>query len=181
MVRWRNVAFVWSWCVICLAVCASGATAGTAERDSTLTDYVVQHCLIAGSARPDRESIILFVDFLRFGCMSCLNQFLELCDTLKDVSRRDGPLNVVVVFKRNGQEEHLQSRAMRSWLHGSGLSLPMTLIPADVFSTFGVEGTAFMILDRHKEFTYFGPIPSTPDERKSVVDRITALKRLRAR
>ena len=179
--KWKNLAFVLSWFVVCLTICTSDATAGAAAKDSSLTDYVVRHCLTAANARTGRESIILFVDFLRFGCMSCLNQFLDLCDTLKDVSRKEGPLNVVVVFKRDGQAENVQSRAMRSWLNGSGLSLPMTIIPAEVFTSFGVEGTALMILDRHKEFAFYGPIPSTPAERTSAVDRIVALKRLPVR
>ncbi len=177
MGRWKNTTLAWSLCVIFAAASSSEAKALVAAGDSTLTGYIVQHCLTAENTQPNRESVILFVDFLRFGCISCLNQFLEFCDTLKVVSGSAGRMNVVVVIKRDRQEENIQSRAMRSWLNGCGLNLAMTLVPADVFPVFGVEGTALMILDRHREFVYFGPIPVTPGERKSVVDRIIALKR----
>ncbi len=177
MGKWKTIRRICCCVLVCVVVGHVYASPGGTAADSTLTDYVLRHCLSSDNVQPGRESVILFVEFLRFGCLTCLDQFLDFCDTVRKTSGTAGPVNVVVVIKRDRQEERTQFRAMRSWLDACGLNLPFILAPEGVFSEFGVGSTALMILDRRKDFAWFGPIPATPAERKSVIERIIMLKK----
>ena len=175
MLAWKPIWFA----VLVILLCAS-ATGGTTNRifagsDTTLVDYLHTTLGAAERSAPARPSVVVLFDFLRFGCVPCLNDFLDLCDTLRQFRGDPPSFSIHLLIRRNDQPAGDQEREMRSWLRSSGTDLPFHLVPGEAFNRYGLTDVTVLLLDAAGAFEHIARLPKTGAERADIVRRVKSL------
>ncbi len=152
-----------------------------ATPDSSMEEYLRNALPLVAGVTSGRESVVIVFDFLRFGCVPCLNAFLDLCDTLRSPGVLTSPVNIVLFIRRDKESKHEQERRMRSWLRSSGADLPFRFVEAERYERFGIADVALLLFDRSRVFDAFVPLPKTGEERTFLIKRIERLKESVAR
>jgi len=134
-----------------------------------LHEYVKKACMPAPDHRENKKTVAIFIEFLRFGCLACLNEFLDFCDTLKAVSDAYGNVGVILIFKRDHQEEDQQYRQMKSWIKGTGLNFRFRIAPPELFDENHITEISLLILDRNYEFNYYNQFPLTMRKKEEIL------------
>ena len=84
-------------------------------------EFIKDACVQSGGKSRSGKKVVLFVEFLKFGCETCLNNFLDFCDTLNICRSPSGDPDVLLIFERDNQNLENQSRQMQSWIRSTGL------------------------------------------------------------
>ncbi len=141
---------------------------------SSLTDYVKRVCDSSSGISDGKKRVVIFTDFLRFGCLPCLNAFFDFSDSLEKLRKSVNGIEAIMLLRRDNQEEESQIAQMRSWIGAAGLTFQFRIIPAEVFSEFNLTETTVMIIDRDGSFEYVARFPLTTEDRRNIMERLSA-------
>ncbi len=134
-----------------------------------LQEYVKNLCSESGDSGRYQKTVAIFIEFLRFGCLSCLNAFLDFCDSLKALNRQCDSCEVVLIFKKDNQEDFLQYRQMKSWVQASGLNFRFAIAPEELFAVNYISDVAVLILDRDYEYDFYTQFPLTQGKKGEIM------------
>jgi hypothetical protein len=156
---------------------------GWSQQDSghhegpSLINYVKKVCQDSPEIQKNTKTLAVFVEFLRFGCLACLNNFLDFCDTVNMLSGHPGSPNVILFFKRDNQEYDRQYEQMQSWMHATGLNFQFRIAPSDIFEENNITENILLILDHDYSFDYYNQFPLTMEKKREILGRLYEAKR----
>lgn len=112
----------------------------------------------------------LFIRFTDFGCVPCLNNFLDVCDTIAQAMRVHGSRPVALVFMRDRRERSDQERILHRWASVHRIHFPVFVAPENFFTTHFLDYSTFVVLDREGEFIFFEKFPLSAEKLHAVTD-----------
>ncbi|MBI1803112.1 MAG: hypothetical protein HYR77_01465 [Ignavibacteria bacterium] len=118
------------------------------------------------------EMLAFFLRFVDFGCAVCLNNFLDLCDSLEANALRSGSRRIVLIFRRDANRESYQMRTLRKWSDASNLHFPIFLMSAEFFRRHGIDYSSIILVDRKEDITFFQKIPLSNDKQTELIDAL---------
>jgi hypothetical protein len=139
---------------------------------SSLAEYAISVCKKSTGLHHNSKTLIFFIDFARFGCVNCLNEFLDFCDTIRMRSEQVHYVTIILFFERDLQNENVQYKQMKSWVHATGINFPFYLVPSKVFRDNFILDTSLMILDSNFSFEYFDRFPLTSEKKKIILNKL---------
>ena len=116
-----------------------------------------------------KEIGAFFLRFVDFGCALCLNNFLDLCDSLELNASRFGERRVVLVFQRDDNEESYQLTTLKQWSHACNLSYSISLASAEFFRSHGIEYSSVVLVDSADSVKFVERIPLTSEQQREFI------------
>ncbi len=121
---------------------------------------------------PEKTVLVFLIRFVNFGCVPCLNSFVDFCDTLKEQGELRRNCSVVLLFERDNQDRAMQYKQMKAWMNAVGIKFPFSLIPSKVFEEHGISYTSVLIIEHGDRIGYMSQFPLTQETWESISARI---------
>jgi len=118
------------------------------------------------------KTVAFFLRFIDFGCAVCLNNFLDLCDSLETTSMRFGRKPIVLIFQRDANQESDQMSTMRKWSHASNLHYPIYLASAEFFVHHEINYSSVILVDNNENVAFFQSIPLSIDKQRTLIQTL---------
>ena len=138
----------------------------------SLLPYVQKICEKSTEFPNRKKSLVVLVEFLKFGCVTCLNNFMDLCDTIKFLSKQTDSPNVILIFERDNQIYERQYGQMKSWVEATGLRFPFRIAPPGIFEENHLTDIVLILLDRDCTFSYYQQLPLSEDNKRILLRRL---------
>lgn len=143
------------------------------DRESvSLVGYVKNFCENSPDIHQEKKTLAVFIEFIKFGCLACLNNFLDLCDTMELYSEHFGSPNVILVFERDNQEYNRQFEQMKSWIEATGIGFHFRIAPSNIFERNNITEIVLIMLDRDCSFDYYTQLPLTEEEKRKLLRKL---------
>ena len=119
--------------------------------------------------RSEKKSVLgIYVIFSDFGCVECLNNFLDMCDSIR--SRSDSGRGRVVMFvRRDDGKISYQAMTLKLWALANGIGFRIYIISRGYFSLNGFKRSTALLLGEHSEEVGRWEIPLASEERDYIL------------
>ena len=124
-----------------------------------LVEFVRQKTNEAYPGHGKRPVLALLIRLMNFGCLPCLHNFFDFCDSLQKSSEKYGNRNVLLMVARDERTEHEQMRVVRGWAKSSGLRFPVILVPQRLLDDDGIEFSTALLLSADDEVEFMKEFP----------------------
>ena len=186
MIISRNVtrAYTLCTCLIALWVGARSTTNfaqehphGQNNQQVPLEQYLRNQSIQVNPKCAKQPILVFLIKFINFGCVSCLNDFFDLCDSINSRIKQDGKRNVMVCFARDERPEQEQFRTMKGWTRSSGLRFPVVLVPKKIFDDNFIDFSTVILLNKDNEVELMEQFPLSATAISEIIDKLFCKKR----
>jgi hypothetical protein len=163
-------------CTFLLTVPSTGETGCNARLDSifqhtSLEQYIRSESRILGGKDFD-EILAMMIRFENFGCLTCLNVFMEFCDSLRACSTIGPNLSVILIIAGNEQSLQQQTVSMKRWARENEIFFPLVCIPRQLFEDWKIERSTVLLLKKHRGIELSETIPLSRTLRDEFIARL---------
>ncbi len=170
----RGYAMIKFCVIVILAVltCSAELFGQSAPADSVLPASL-QKSVVRMSGGGGGDILVFLLNFSDFGCELCLDDFLDLCDSLRaaGVEKRKG--SVVMCFLRDKNPISYQSTTLQKWARASGIPFPMTLEEEGEYSAVWFRHSRAYLIGNNGHIELSCDIPTPPPMKRLIVDRVS--------
>ena len=114
---------------------------------------------LCGEKQKSGKKVIFMLRFIDFGCQPCLQNFFDLCDSLKAANNNHFTLQVYLLFLKDQTGAGYQEGSMTQWAKSCNLDYPLKLVPQDLFRRYGIGHSSVIITEKDGKIIYTGDIP----------------------
>ncbi len=142
--------------------------ARTWEQGMSLERYIRQGSSRLSPGSEHRKVMAFVIRFVNFGCVYCLNDFFEFCDSLQANVAGHHRSDILLMVVRDERDEATQARIMRGWAEANGLKFPVHLVPEEVIESYEIDYTTIVVIDERDAIEYFEKFPVSAERKKEI-------------
>jgi hypothetical protein len=118
------------------------------------------------------HTLAFFLRFLDFGCVPCLNNFLDFCDTLNTTIAKKGEEDILMVFLRDDNTEQHQLTTLNKWAKVNALPFPIYLASEEVYNRYHIGHSCVVLIDETDEIDFTGEFPLPVEGQEIILHRL---------
>lgn len=92
--------------------------------------------------------LILIGDIREFGCAPCFDDFLALCEDLRESSVPERARRVALLMRHGPEDLTLTGEALKSWASETGIDWAIASLPDSSASVMGIRRASAVLLER---------------------------------
>ncbi|GEM_PF-4141412 len=143
--------------------------ATTSQKEISLESYIREASGKLSRRSGHRKVMALIIRFVNFGCVFCLDDFFEFCDTLKASVPAHGQGDIILMVVRDQRDEATQARIMKGWARSNGLKFPVYLIPEDIVDNYYIDYTSVVVIDERGTIVVVEKFPIGMQRKKEIM------------
>lgn len=171
-----RIAWMIGVCVVLCTAPSPGVLGNDARHDSvsqrtSLERYIRSESKTLSGKEYD-EILAMMIRFENFGCLPCLNDFMEFCDSLRAGNTVGSNVSVILIIARNEQSLQQQTVSMKRWANENELFYPLVCIPRQLFENWNIERSTVLLVNKNDSIDLRETIPLSRARQDEFIARI---------
>jgi uncharacterized membrane protein YphA (DoxX/SURF4 family) len=136
-------------------------------------EVLFSHAASTGDAYSPR--LVIMVDFGDFYCPTCLDDFLDIAETVSNNDEKMQGIVSVLVKRIPFMDEQEQREFVDTWQYNFDVTLPMPIDTAEIFERSLIEKSTVLLFDRNGNLLDSETLPMGPHRRSEIMERFFGL------
>lgn len=169
---WQTLIIVFLFHVEAAAILAEVADPDRQTEPDSLAQYVRHLQNTSGRNSGSIRTLAFLIRFIDFGCVPCLNNFLDFCDALSaaGVLKEDG--KIVMICMRDESPERYQRETLDKWARRNKLDFPIYLAREATFDSFELQRSSVVLINETDRVELSSELPLTPEIQREILRRL---------